>query len=97
MTKLRYSMDGKKTIPTESETFTDDDGAKLLIEVGKDSEEDFYIRLGSGYLSNFTINAYRNGITGEDSCIIRGNGKEKITNVANCLRWIAEKLENNLN
>ena len=97
MAKLRYSMDGKKTIPTESETFTDDDGAKLLIEVGKDSEEDFYIRLGSGYLSNFTINAYRNELTGEDSCIIRGNGKEKITNVANSLRWIAEKLENNLN
>ena len=78
MAKLRYSMDGKKTIPTESETFTDDDGAKLLIEVGKDSEEDFYIRLGSGYLSNLRI---------------RGNGKEKITNVANCLRWIAEKLQ----
>ena len=97
MAKLRYSMDGKKTIPTESETFTDDDGAKLLIEVGKDSEEDFYIRLGSGYLSNLRISVYHNELTGEDSCIIRGNGKEKITNVANCLRWIAEKLENNLN
>lgn len=93
MTKLRYSMDGKKTIPTESETFTDDDGAKLLIEVGKDSEEDFYIRLGSGYLSNLRISVYHNELTGEDSCIIRGNGKEKITNVANCLRWIAEKLQ----
>ena len=97
MTKLRYSMDGKKTIPTESETFTDDDGAKLLIEVGKDCEEDFYIRLGNGYLSNLRISVYHNELTSEDSCIIRGNGKEKITNVANCLRWIAEKLENNLN
>ena len=58
MTKLRYSMDGKKTIPTESETFTDDDGAKLLIEVGKDSEEDFYIKLGSRYLSNLRILFY---------------------------------------
>lgn len=96
MTKLRYSMDGKRTLPTESETFSVDE-SKVIGEVGKDSEEDFYIKLGSGYLSNFTINAYRNEITGEDSCIIRGNGKEKITNVANCLRWIAEKLENNLN
>ena len=93
MAKLRYSMDGKKTIPTESEAFTDDDGAKLLIEVGKDSEEDFYIRIGSGYLSNLRISVYHNELTGEDSCIIRGNGKEKITNVANCLRWIAEKLQ----
>lgn len=93
MTKLRYSMDGKRTLPTESETFTDDDGSKLLIEVGKDCEEDFYIRLGSGYLSNLRISVYHNELTGEDSCIIRGNGKEKITNVANCLRWIAEKLQ----
>lgn len=89
---MRYSMDGKRTLPTEAETFTDDE-SKVIGEVGKDSEEDFYIKLGSGYLSNFTINAYRNELTGEDSCIIRGNGKEKITNVANCLRWIAEKLE----
>ena len=96
MTKLRYSMDGKRTLPTEAETFSSDE-SKVIGEVGKDGEEDFYIRLGSGYLSNFTINAYRNELTGEDSCIIRGNGKEKITNVANCLRWIAEKLENNLN
>ena len=93
MTKLRYSMDGKRTLPTESETFTDDDGSKLLIEVGKDCEEDFYIRLGSGYLSNLRISVYHNELTGEDSCVIRGNGKEKITNVANCLRWIAEKLQ----
>ena len=93
MAKLRYSMDGKKTIPTESETFTDDDGAKLLIEVGKDSEEDFYIRLGSGYLSNFTINAYRNDITGEDSCIIRGNGEKKLRNFAKGLGWASEKLQ----
>ena len=93
MNRMRYSMDGKKTIPTESETFTDDDGAKLLIEVGKDSEEDFYIRLGSGYLSNFTINAYRNDITGEDSCIIRGNGKEKLRNFAKGLGWASEKLQ----
>ena len=93
MAKLRYSMDGKKTIPTESEAFTDDDGAKLLIEVGKDSEEDFYIRLGSGYLSNLRISVYHNELTGEDSCIIRGNGEKKITNIANCLRWIAEKLQ----
>ena len=35
MTKLRYSMDGKRTLPTEAETFTDDDGSKLLIEVWK--------------------------------------------------------------
>ena len=93
MAKLRYSMDGKKTIPTESETFTDDDGAKLLIEVGKDSEEDFYIRLGSGYLSNLRISVYHNELTGEDSCIIRGNGKEKITNVAKGLGWASEKLQ----
>lgn len=96
MTKLRYSMDGKKTIPTESEAFSADE-SKVIGEVGKDCDGNFYIKVGSGYLSNFTINAYRNEITGEDSCIIRGNGKEKITNVANCLRWIAEKLENNLN
>lgn len=89
-------MDGKRTLPTESETFSVD-VSKVIGEVGKDCDEDFYIRLGSGYLSNFTINVYRNEITGDDSCIIRGNGKEKITNVANCLRWIAEKLENNLN
>lgn len=92
MARMRYSMDGKRTLPTESEAFSVDE-SKVIGEVGKDSEEDFYIKLGSGYLSNFTINAYRNEITGEDSCIIRGNGKEKITNVANCLRWIAEKLE----
>ena len=96
MTKLRYSMDGKRTLPTESETFTVDK-SKVIGEVGKDCEEDFYIRLGSGYLSNFTINVYRNETTGECSCIIRGNGKEEITNLADCLIWIGEKLKNNLN
>ena len=77
MTKLRYSMDGKRTLPTESETFTDDDGSKLLIEVGKDSEEDFYLKLGSGYLSNLRISVYHNELTGEDSCIIRRKWREK--------------------
>ena len=93
MAKLRYSMDGKKTIPTESETFTDDDGAKLLIEVGKDSEEDFYIRLGSGYLSNLRISVYHNELTGEDSCIIRGNGEKKLRNFSKGLGWASEKLQ----
>lgn len=97
MAKLRYSMDGKRTLPTEAETFTDDDGSKLLIEVGKDSEEDFYIRLGSGYLSNLRISVYHNELTGEDSCIIRGNGEKKLRNFAKGLGWASEKLENNLN
>ena len=48
-------MDGKKTIPTESETFSVDK-SKVIGEVGKECEEDFYIRLGSGYMSNITIN-----------------------------------------
>lgn len=97
MTKLRYSMDGKRMLPTESETFTDDDGAKLLIEVGKYSEEDFYIKLGSGYLSNFTINAYRNEITGEDSCIIRGNGEKKSETLQRVLGGLVKNFKNNLN
>lgn len=92
MTKLRYSMDGKKTIPTESETFSADE-SKVIGEVGKDSEEDFYIRLGSGYLSNLRISVYHNELTGEDSCIIRGNGEKKLRNFAKGLGWASEKLQ----
>ena len=92
MTKLRYSMDGKKTIPTESETFSVDK-SKVIGEVGKDCEEDFYIRLGSGYLSNLRISVYHNELTGEDSCIIRGNGEKKLRNFAKGLGWASEKLQ----
>ena len=92
MAKLRYSMDGKKTIPTESESFSADE-SKVIGEVGKDCDGNFYIKVGSGYLSNFTINAYRNEITGEDSCIIRGNGEKKLRNFAKGLGWASEKLQ----
>ena len=88
---IRYSIDGKRTLDTESETFTDDDGSKLLVEVGKDSEGDFYLKLGSGYLSNLRISVYHNELTGEDSCIIRGNGKGKLRNFAKGLGWASEK------
>ena len=92
MTKLRYSMDGKRTLPTESETFSVD-VSKVIGEVGKDCDEDFYIRLGSGYLSNLRISVYHNELTGEDSCIIRGNGDKKLRNFAKGLGWASEKLQ----
>ena len=36
-------------------------------------------------------------LTGEDSCIIRGNDEKKLRNFAKGLGWASEKLENNLN
>lgn len=92
MARMRYSMDGKKTIPTESETFSVGE-SKVIGEVGKDGDGNFFIKVGNDYLSNFTVNGYRNEVYGEDSCIFRGKGKEEIGNIANCLRWIAEKLQ----
>lgn len=89
---IRYSIDGKRTLDTEAESFTDDDGSKLLVEVGKDSDDDFYLKLGSGYLSDLKIGVYHNELTGEDSCIIRGNGNGKLRNFAKVLGWASEKL-----
>ena len=89
-------MDGKKTLPTESETFTDDDGSKLLVEVGKDSEDDFYLKLGSGYLSNLRISVYHNELTGEDSCIIsEATARESSETLQRVLGGLVKNLENN--
>lgn len=90
---IRYSIYGNRTLDTEAESFTDDDGSKLLVEVGKYSDDDFYIKLGSGYLSDLRISVYHNELTSEDSCIIRGNGNGKLRNFAKGLGWASEKLQ----
>ena len=79
-------------IPTESMKFNSGN-TRLFGEFGSGNDDDFYIRIESGYLSKLEIFANSNHSTGEDYCFMRGKGKEEKKNLIQCLRWMADKLE----
>lgn len=87
----RFNYDGN-LIPTESRKFSCGI-TKINGEIGNSEDDNFYMRISNGYLSNLETFASSNRLNGEDYCFIRGKGKEEKENMIQCLRWLADELE----